>query len=283
MDTPIDYFIENSTFYITALKYEKLNSLEEYVLPCTSATHIVFSYSADKSYTHGDAYNSNSYSKHNIIVLPPNIKILTLDKYYNKQIKFSRYMIHIIFGYYFDTCVFLPKMLSSIVFGYRFDKYIVLTKNIVNCSFHYFFDQQIKLTKKLKYFELGHCYHFTHTVVLNKNLLHISFSKRYNSRIILNKYLVHLNIGSSSNLPLLTPYLTHISLNTRSKQKLIFDKTRIQSMYVNSENHFVFDNLPNNLLLLEINESVCAPRHNLPSNTKCYTNYFHDLMFDNKN
>lgn len=268
-----DYVIKNNIFNITIIKCDIRTNL---VISCTNGKIDTVDFSNAIKIKTNTCSNISIVNFQYTICLPSQIKNLITNYNYDKHIDLPKYINCVIFKYYYNSCVFLPKMLVHITFGTKFDKPIILNKNVIVCILQCDLNRCfIKLTKKLKQFSAG--YMCPTPFVINKNLLRVIFGFNYNGQIILNKHLISLSIGTSLNCPLLTPFITQLTMYSSADQKLIFDKTKLLvSIWINPENHFVIDNLPNNSLVLEMSNLICTHMNtykqlnNLPNDvTRC--------------
>lgn len=94
---------------------------------------------------------------------------------------------------------------------------------------------------------------FDHPIVLTKHLLTLDTNCKFNQPIVLTKSIIHGTFGSYFNQPIvLTRHITHLTIN--------------------SNNHYVIGNLPNNIKHLTLGYFFNLPLDNAPSSlTKIIT------------
>lgn len=144
----------------------------------------------------------------------------------------------------------IPPNIVIIFFGSCLDKPVSLPDYLEKITFGYWFNQPVNFPQTVRYiwFDI----YYNQPTILPNNLIELYFGDDFNCTVILPNTLEKLRIGFEF------------------KQRIILPD-RLLLLEINSNNHWICDNLPNSLETLEIGEDFSLPLVSsglLPNNLK---------------
>lgn len=142
----------------------------------------------------------------------------------------------------------IPSSITNIILGSCFDNHISLPTNLVKIKFGYWFNQEVKFPQTVKYIYFD--IYYNKPTILPNNLLEVHFGEDFNCEIILPMSLVRLRFGYEFKQRVILP------------EKLLW-------MEINTDNHWICDNIPNSIKTLELGEDFSLPLVSLPNKLKC--------------
>lgn len=190
-----------------------------------------------------------------------------------QKITFSGY-----FNEDLDQYYEIIKDMDEMIFeDFRFNKPFVLTPNIIRLEFVWAFDQSIVLTPYIKYLTFGKF--FNQPIVLTPCLTYVIFGDYFNQPIILTPHIKHLIFGFGFNqLTILTQHIQHIEFGSYFKQSIIFC-SHIKKLYINCNDYWFVDNLPNNIEHITFGFLFDIPLYNIPNCTNGNISTYEDYKY----